>query len=60
MTDIIGLSRSRQNAVIFLKHADNLHNKAQWSKSRQLSCSNASRYVFLRQWLQICLWILKF
>ena len=41
--DIIGLSRRWQNAVIFLTHPDNLRKKTQRSKSRQLSCSNASR-----------------
>jgi len=38
--------RHWQNAVVCLTHADNLHKKAQRTKSRQLSCSNASRYVF--------------
>jgi len=45
--NIIGLSRCWQNAVIFLTHADNLRNKAQRTKSRQLSCSNASTCVFI-------------
>jgi len=44
----IDLSRCWQN-VIFLTHADNLHRKAQWTKSRQLSCSNASRCVFINK-----------
>jgi len=47
MADIIGLSRCWQNAVIFLTHADNLRKKAQRTKSRHLSCSNANRYVFI-------------
>ena len=45
--DFIGLSRCSRNAVIFLTHADNLHKKAQRIKSRQLSCSNASRCLFI-------------
>jgi len=49
LADIIGLNRSWQNAVIFLTHADNLHKKAQRTKSRQLSCSNASRCVFINK-----------
>jgi len=48
-TDIIGLSRCWQNAAIFLTHADNLCKKAQQTKSRQLSCRNASRYVFINK-----------
>jgi len=47
--DFIGLSRSWQNAVIFLTHADNLRKKAQQTKSRQLSCSNASGCVFIKK-----------
>jgi len=47
--DIIGLSRCWQNAVIFLTHPDNLHEKAQWTKSRQFSCSNASRCIFINK-----------
>jgi len=35
------------NAVIFLTHPDNMCKKAQQTKSRQLSCSNASRCVFI-------------
>jgi len=31
---------------VFLTHADNLCKKAHRTKSRQLSCSNASRCVF--------------
>jgi len=46
-TNFISLSRCWQNVVIFLIHADNLHKKAQWTMSRQLSCSNASRCVFI-------------
>jgi len=49
MADIIGLSRCWQNAAIFLTHADNLCKKAQQTKSRQLSCSNASRCVFINK-----------
>jgi len=41
--NLIGRSRCWQNTVIFLMHPDNLRKKAQWSKSRQLSYSNASR-----------------
>ena len=41
--------RCGQNAVIFLMHPDNLLKKAQRSKSRQLSCSNASRYGFINK-----------
>jgi len=41
--------RHWQNAVVCLTHADNLHKKAQRTKSRQLSCSNASRYVFINK-----------
>jgi len=43
----IGLSRCWQNAVIFLMHPDNLCKKAQRSKSRRLSYSNASRCSFI-------------
>jgi len=46
----IGLSRCWQNAAIFLTHAENLRKKAQRTKSRQLSCSNASRCVFQISW----------
>jgi len=49
MADIIGLSRCWQRAVILFTHADNLCKKAQRSKSRQLSCSNASRCVFINK-----------
>jgi len=45
----IGLSRYWQHATIFLTHADNLCKKAQQSKSRQLSCSNARRCVFINK-----------
>jgi len=47
--DIIGLSRCWRKAVIFLTHADNLRKKAQRTKSRQLSCSNASRCVVMKK-----------
>jgi len=47
--DIIGLNRSWQNAVTFLTHPDNLHKKAQQSKSRQLSYNNASRCGFMNK-----------
>jgi len=47
MADFIGLGRSWQNAVIFYTHPDNLRKKAQWTKSRQLSCSNADRCAFI-------------
>jgi len=47
--DFIGLSRCWQNAVILLTHPDNLLKKAQQSKSRQLSCSNVSRCVFVNK-----------
>ena len=45
----IGLIRCWQNAVIFLMHPENLHKKAHQSKSRQLSCSNASRCIFVNR-----------
>jgi len=48
-TDIIDLNRSWQNAVIFYMHADNLRKKAQRSKSRQLSYSNASKCGFINK-----------
>ena len=41
MANFIGLSRCRQNAVILLVYADNLHKKAQQSKLRELTCNNA-------------------
>jgi len=41
--------RCWQNAVIFLTHPDNLHKKAQRTKSKQLSCSNASRCLFINK-----------
>jgi len=47
--EFIGLSRCWENAVIFLTHPDNLRKKAQRNKSRQLSCSNASRCVFINK-----------
>ena len=47
--DFISLSRCWQNAVIFLPHPGNLLKKAQESKSRQLSCSNVSRCVFINK-----------
>jgi len=47
--NFIGLSRCWQNAVIFLTHPDNLRKKAQRSKSRQLSYSNASRCGFINK-----------
>jgi len=34
------ISKCWQSAVIFLMHADILHNKVQWTKSRQWSCCN--------------------
>ena len=49
IADFIGLSRCWQNAVILHIHADNLPKKAQQSKSRQLSCSNASRCVSINK-----------
>jgi len=47
--DFIGFSRCWRNAIIFLTHADNLHKKAQRSKSRQLSFSNARRCLFINK-----------
>jgi len=47
--NFIGLSKYWQNAVIFLMHPDNFRKKAQQSKSRQLSCSNTSRYIFINK-----------
>jgi len=47
--DCVGLSRCWRNVVIFLTHADNLRKKAQRTKSRQLSYSNASRCVFINK-----------
>jgi len=47
--DKIGLSMCGQNAAIFLIHADNLRKKAQRTKSRQLSCSNTNRCVFINK-----------
>jgi len=38
-----------QNTAIFLTYADNMHKKAQRTKSRELSCSNASRCVFINK-----------
>jgi len=49
MAKCIGLSRCCQNPIIFLMHPVNLHKKAQQSKSRQLSYSNASRCVFMHK-----------
>ena len=49
LADFISLSGCWQNAVIFLTHPENLHKKAQWTKSRQLSCSNATRCVFINR-----------
>jgi len=49
MANFTSLSRCCQNSVIFLTHSDNLCKKAQWSKSRQLSCSNTSRCVFINK-----------
>jgi len=40
---------SHGQPCIFLMHADNLRKKAQRTKSRQLSCSKASKYVFINQ-----------
>jgi len=48
-TDFIGLCRSCEKAVIFLTHPDNWRWKAQRTKSRQLSCSTASRCVFMNK-----------
>ena len=48
-TEFIGLGRCCQNAVIFLTHPDNLCWKAQRTKLRQLSCSTASRCVFINK-----------
>ena len=47
--DFIDFSRCWQNAVIFLSHPDTLSKKVQWTKSRQLSCSNASRCGFINK-----------
>jgi len=47
--DFLSLSRCWQNAVIFLTHTDNLCKKAQWTKSRQLSCNNTSTCVFINK-----------
>jgi len=47
--NFIGHSKCWQNAVIFLTHPDNLHKKAQQSKSRQLSYINCSRCVFINK-----------
>jgi len=43
--NLISLSRYQQNTVIVLTYADNSRKKAQQNKSRQLSCSNASRCI---------------
>ena len=43
------MSRCWQSAVIFLTDPSNLRKKAQWNKSRQLPCSNASRYIFINK-----------
>jgi len=40
---LIGLCSHWRKTVIFLTYADNPHKKAQQSKSRELSCSNASK-----------------
>jgi len=48
MADFISL-RCWQNAVTFHTHPDNLHKKAQQTKSRELSCSNASRCIFINK-----------
>jgi len=45
----IGLSGCWQKAVIFFTHLDNLRKKAQRSKSRQSSQSNASRCSFINK-----------
>jgi len=47
--DFIGFSRCWQNAAIFLTHANNLRKKAQWTKWRQWSSSNASRCGFINK-----------
>jgi len=44
--DSISLCWCWQNSVIFLMHAEGLCKKAQRTKSRQLSCSNATRSIF--------------
>jgi len=49
MVKLIRFSRCWQNTVIFLTHPDNLHKKAQWTKSRQLCCSNANKCVFINK-----------
>jgi len=54
LSDFISPSRCWQKAVIFLTHPDNLHKKAQWTKSRQLFCSNDSSCIFIykhRRWI---------
>jgi len=35
--------------LMFLMCVDNMGKKAQWTKSSQLSCSNASRCVFINK-----------
>ena len=47
--NFFGLSRCWQNVVIFLTHPGNSRKKTQLSKSRQLSCSNASRCGFINK-----------
>jgi len=47
--DKISFGKCPQNAVIFLTHSHTLPKKPQQSKSRQLSCSNASRCVFIKK-----------
>jgi len=49
MANNIGLGRCWQNAVIFLTHTDSWCKKSQQTKSRQLSCSNTSRWVFINK-----------
>jgi len=41
IANFISLSRCWQSVAIFLVHLNNLGKKAQRTKSRQLSCSNA-------------------
>ena len=48
MAYFIGLGRWWHSAVIFLTPADNLRKKAQWTKSRRLSCSN-TRCIYINK-----------
>jgi len=56
MANFISHSRCWQNTVIFLMHADNLRKKTQWTNSRQLPCSKASKCVFINKQTR---WIMK-